>query len=191
MEKLRWAPKLHPDRLARLYRLFMAGQADEALADDVGWALYLRCADILLVAARKCRCPRCRAEFAVTEGQNACPGGCGFVVSGEQYHQSWRHTDLWCGNARACFERFCAAYPRAQVLEEKMILIDTLIHSFHIDLKTGRANRSAANNLLQGSLGQVVDALDALSGVQPEKDDLWRNTVEDMWRRRRGKEKPE
>ena len=189
MEKLRWAPKLSPDRLARLYRQFMAGQADEARADDVGWALYLRCEDILRVSAGKCRCPRCGAEFAVAQGENACPGSCGFVISSAQYHDSWRHTDLWCGNARTCFERFFAAYPHARVLEEKMVLIDTLIHSFHIELKTGRVNRSATNNLLQGSLEQVIEALDALSGIQKEQDELWRETVKDMWKRRRGEGK--
>ena len=65
--------------------------------------------------------------------------------------------------------------------------IDTLIHSFHIDAKSGLPNRASGNNLIEGSLRDVVRFLDGLSGVQPENDLRFHDTADLMWRRRTGR----
>jgi hypothetical protein len=38
-----------------------------------------------------------------------------------------------------------------------------LIHSFHLSLRTWKATRSFANNLIEGSHDQVIEFLDRLS----------------------------
>ena len=51
--KIKWSPKIHPQKLVTLYQRFMANQADETEVDDVGLWLYLRVRDILLIADHK------------------------------------------------------------------------------------------------------------------------------------------
>src|SRR5438445_4158500 len=63
---VRWAPKLRPEKLRRLYELDAQGLADEELIDEVGYTLYSRCESILTVTE----------SF---RGRVPCPG-CGAVV---------------------------------------------------------------------------------------------------------------
>jgi hypothetical protein len=62
-----------------------------------------------------------------------------------------------------------------------------LIHAFHISLRDGKAGRSFANNLIEGSHQQVIDLLDRLSalpgGVNKEQ---WQARVGEMFSRWRG-----
>jgi hypothetical protein len=86
-------------------------------------------------------------------------------------------------------ETYLADYPLAKTTEQRMVCIDQLIHAFHISLRTGKAGRSFANNLIEGSHDQVVDLLDRLfssrNGVDKEQ---WRAEVNRMVNRRRGQE---
>ena len=67
-----------------------------------------------------------------------------------------------------------------------MVLIDTLLHAFHWDTQLNAPNRSAANNLIEGSHGQVLHLLDGISAGTPGAES-WRETAKVMRRRRRGK----
>jgi len=186
--KIKWATKLNPNKLIKIYNEYMSGLVEEYEVDDVGISLLLRCEDILLISKGLCRCPCCQSIITRDTNNESfrCPNGCPFEITLEAYLQSWRHTDLWCGNALSYFIKYVEDFPKCRTLGEKMIAIDTLIHSFHMDMKLNRPNRSAGNNLIAGSLKQVVELLDNLSGVQPENDILFKNTVEDMWKRRIG-----
>ncbi len=86
-------------------------------------------------------------------------------------------------------EIYLRDYPRSTSVQERMLCIDQLIHAFHISLRTGKAGRSFANNLIEGSHEQVVDLLDRLfakpGGVDKQQ---WRDEVVGMFRRRRGTE---
>lgn len=186
MENLRWMPKINPYKLISLYKNYITNNADEADVDNVGIWLYLRCHDIALISDRKCRCPECNNEFDVTNHTNRCQNTqCDFTITREQYNSSWRHKDLYCGNALPAFVHFCEKYLSARNIDQKMILIDSLIHSFHWDIKANLPNRSAGNNLMEGSLKQVVDILDQLSGVQTDNDGFFKETVKKMWIRRK------
>lgn len=190
MEKrIRWAPKLQPQLLRKLYQSYAMGFEDTDLIDDVGIRLFLRCESIVMIAKGEFFCPGCGgrrklAEAAPTEAV-MCKK-CGFTCTTGEVGESSRHLDLWQGNAGGYFEDFYSRYTTAKTPGEKMILIDTLIHSFHIDAKSQLPNRAAGNNLIEGSLKQVVDLLDELSGVQPQNDDVFRETAAAMWERRRG-----
>jgi hypothetical protein len=193
MAGVKWSPKIDPQRVVSLYRRYVTGRLEPADVDDVGIGLYLRVKSILLVADSKCLCPECGREFQVSllDVETTCPEpGCMFSITKDKYLASWRHRDLWRGKALPAFEVYFEKYPVAKTLDEKMILIDTLIHSFHIDLVQNLPNRSVANNLMEGSLKQVVDILNDLSGIQPENDRFFKETVETMWRRRRGGKGP-
>jgi hypothetical protein len=59
---VRWAPRLQPTRLKRLYALDAQGILDDELIDEVGSTLYSRCQSILHVSDAmngKVHCPQC------------------------------------------------------------------------------------------------------------------------------------
>ncbi len=196
MGKITWAPKIRQAKIWRLYQNDALGAVDEVLVEDVGLSLLYRCRSIRLVTQREVECPRCGAIFPLSEpgtwkmlpGIQHCPTpDCGWETTAEQWHASWRHRDLLGAAAMQAIETYLQDYPRARRTEERMVCIDQLIHSFHIGLKTGKAGRSFANNLIEGSHDQVVELLDRLfaqnSGVDKEQ---WRAEVSNMYRRRRG-----
>lgn len=188
--KLKWPPKLQPSLLRRLYDSSAAGMLDTDALQETGAALWLRCEAILMVSRGEFYCPVCRMKLAFTSAARddstvSCPA-CGFSLLYKEFHQSWRHQDLRPGNAAACFSDFYRRYPALKTPQEQIIAIDTLIHAFHIDAKTQLPNRAAGNNLIEGSLAQVVTFLDELSGIQEENDMQFRETAQTMWKRRRG-----
>jgi hypothetical protein len=154
-----------------------------------------RCQNILMIDEGKATCPRCEAIFFVrapeTRGSAepvTCPTpGCGWQVSGEEYDLSIRHRELHSGKAIPAFAAYLEAFPRANTSQERMLAIDQLIHAFHWDLKAHLPNRPAANNLIEGSLEQVIDLLDRLSyGDDGQAQQDWCENMANMLKRRRG-----
>ncbi len=198
MEKITWAPKIRQAKIWQLYQNDASGAVDEVLVEDVGLGLYQRCQSIRLATNRQVECPRCGTAFALkaTEpwrflpGAHACPTpGCGWQTTAEEWHASWRHRDLLGAAAMPAIETYLHDYPLAGGAKERMLCIDQLIHAFHISLRTGKAGRSFANNLIEGSHEQVVELLDRLS-ARPEgvDKDQWRAEIDNMFKRRRGQE---
>jgi hypothetical protein len=196
MEKILWSPKIRPARIWQLYQNDARGTVDESLVEEVGFSLYHRCRSIWLVTCRQVECPRCGAIFKLREhgiwklqpGSQPCPRpGCGWETTAQQWHESWKHRDLLGTAAQPAMETYLHDYPQARTPTEKMLLIDQLIHSFHISLRTGKSSRSFGNNLISGSHDQVVELLDRLfardGGVDQEH---WRGEVAGMYSRRRG-----
>jgi hypothetical protein len=161
--QIRFAPKLPVALIVRLYRSDALGARDEELLADVGWRLYARCQDVLLVSDSMVRCPECRTVFEVpwigqhSQRAAACPG-CGWSTTAGQYHASWRHHDLLGANARSAFSAFVERYPGAATYQERMLLIDRLVHAVH------KGGGLAARNLFEGRARQIVDQLDELAG---------------------------
>lgn len=59
----------------------------------------------------------------------------------------------------------------------KLVAIDELIHSFHIEEAKGTAVKSVASKLLEGNKKEVVRFLDALSALDPAQKQLWREAM--------------
>ena len=187
--KIRWAPKVRPETIGRLYEGEAAGLLRESLVDEIGLALLLRVESVLHYMRNQVRCPACGTVFSVAQEPVRCPGGgCAWATTRAAYRASRRHRDLNVANARAAFEAFEALYPRARPAPERMLLIDRLIHDFHWDAKVGEPNRSVGNNLIEGSHADVVAFLDALSANGREADKSnWRQVAAKMRRRRSGR----
>lgn len=200
MEKISWSPKIRQAKIWQLYQNDALGAVDEILVEDVGLSLLHRCQSIWLVTRREVECPRCGMVFLLSElgswnmlpGVRICPTpGCGWEITAEEWHDSWRHRELLGTAAIPAIETYLHDYPRAQTTEERMVCIDQLIHSFHISLQTGKTTRSFANNLIEGSHDQVVEFLDRLSAKPGGVDkDQWRIEVQRMYDTRRGKNEP-
>jgi hypothetical protein len=198
--KIRWAPKVRPERILRLYEEEAAGRLDEELLLDVGWALLARCGSIVLVNDGQVLCPECRTVFKVErtyrerakgeppedpERAVPCPGpGCGWGTTVGAWGESWRHRELHAGWGLPSIRAFAERYPLAATPPERMLLIDQLLHAFHHDLRNSGPHRTVAHNLIEGSHQQALALLDALAmdTAAPE-----RRSVREAWQAARAR----
>ena len=185
--RIKWAAKIQPILLKKIYNMSASGVIDEELIDDVGIRLYLRCEAMVMISQKSLYCPECNNKIVITDeqGELAC-NNCNFAFTLAEYRESFTHRELLLGNAAPYFEKYYNEYLKCKTANEKIIMIDTLIHSFHIDIKTGAINRIAGNNLIEGSHDQVVGLLDELSGIQPDNDAVFSETAAVMLKRRKG-----
>jgi hypothetical protein len=179
VERIRWAKRLRPQLLARLYESDARGFRDLDLCDEVGSILHDRCETFRLVAAREVECPICRTAFRVSQREaTVCPGaGCAWQTDFLHYQESIRKHYAATGRAIDAYEAFRRGWSRARTYSEKMLLIDQLIHAFHFDEKAGRPTKSIASKLLEGNKKEVVRFLDRLSATDPDAKEAWRRTV--------------
>lgn len=163
---VRWAPRLRPEKLRRLYQTDARGIIDDELLDEVAYALFARCESILAVTESLwgiTRCPRCGTGITPTlDRQLDCPG-CGWHATVQEYHRSWEHQQLNGTNAIAVFQEFVQRLPLARSPQEKMLLIDRLIHECHLDLRRGTRGRQVARNLIEGSSRNTRELLEELA----------------------------
>jgi len=178
-EKIRWAQRLPPPLLKRLYESDARGFRDLELCEEVGSYLYGRCATFQLVARGEVECPRCGTALRVArEGTSRCPNaGCAWHTTYALYRQSIRDHYAATGRAIAAYETFRRRWPSAHSYPDKILLIDQLIHSFHVDEKTGVPVKSVASKLLEGNKKDVVRFLDELSALDPAAKAEWRRTT--------------
>lgn len=197
-----WTPRLAPTKVRRLYESEAAGHLDEALLDEVGITLLLRCEDILTVAearAGRVACPRCADDdqrtIILRRGRArdeiiVCPA-CDWRITWADYLRTFQRRQLHIGGAGPAFRRFVDAYPKAHDNCQKMLLVDQLIHEFHYALQDEqRPVRAACVNLIKGKLGDVVRFLDDLSAgtnlsaAFRDSQQRWRESVEELERNR-------
>jgi endogenous inhibitor of DNA gyrase (YacG/DUF329 family) len=177
--EIRWSPRVPKWKIRRLYELDAQGIVDEALLDDVGITLLLRCRDIITIdeAQRgRVKCPRCAKQKKRTLIDRAydtgdvrdevitCPE-CGWRITWGEYALSFRRKQLNSGGALTAFERYIRDYRAARRPQQKMLAIDRLIHEFHYSLRAqpDLPCRPVGVNLIQGKLGDVVRFLDELT----------------------------
>lgn len=182
---IRWAPRVPMDWLRRLYEQDAMGIADEELVDKVGYRLYERCRDCVLVVNTirgEFACVDCRERCDVTGtsdvGIITCPA-CGWTCTRRDFHASWRHKEL---NVDTTFVvQFIADWERARSYAQKMLAIDGVIHRWHHETKLaerGAVGRPVGVNLIEGSRKQVIAFLDALT--EGENHDRWVGHHEDV-----------
>jgi hypothetical protein len=187
-QKPQWAPKVPQAIIRRLYTTDAQNIIDDELIDTVGWALWERCDSILTVTAAhhgQVRCPSCgfiivRDDPQATNEQLVC-GSCDWSLPWSTYHQTYRGKQLFGANAVAIFQSFHHAFPNTQAPKAKMVLIDQLIHAFHVSLND--IGRPVAANLIAGTLAEVIDFLDALTNEGTSASGMssaraqWRDTL--------------
>jgi hypothetical protein len=185
--EVRWAPRVPPHKIRRLYETDALGIVDEEQIDDVGYALLARCRSILEVTEAhdrgRIRCPRAecrttiqrRGSFA-NDGDDAeviACGACGWATTARAYRLTYRGKQLYGPRALHAFEPFVRDFEHAVTARQKMLAIDRLIHDIHGDLAHGRKGigRPAAVSVLEGSSRDIIRTLDALAygdGTTPD-----------------------
>jgi hypothetical protein len=170
---VRWAPRVQPGKIRRLYAHDAQGVLDEELIDDVGFALYSRCLSIIHVSDAmigKVHCVQCDT-IILCDARDAdsvlrCQR-CAWQAQWSDYANTYRGQELGAGGARDIFEEFVARWERVQAPREKMVLIDQLIHRWHWETRQERPSfglgRPTGVNLIEGNRKQVLDFLDTLT----------------------------
>ena len=163
-----WTPRVPQIKIKKLYKQLSEGIFDDELLQDVGFSLFIRCTDF--IKANKARkgfieCPLCKNEIQYTgdaDGRISC--SCGWSILWKEYFSTLHRKQL--SGAEPVIQQFreyVQKYPHATTNKEKIILIDCLIHGFHIFAKNNTSTRPVAVNLIQGSLSEVITFLDDLS----------------------------
>ena len=170
-EKVRWAPRVNPQAIRRLYQTDALGIVDEEQIDHVGYALYARCKSILRATdAQRGRivCPQCEtivvraADHWSKDALVTCKK-CGWCARWGDYLRTFQDKHLVGGGAVAFHEEFVAQFERAGSPREKMLAIDRLIHAFHWEFKQNPV-RSAARELIYArTYKELLTFLDTLT----------------------------
>jgi len=166
---IQWAKKVSPEKIRRIYKLDAQGIMDEELIDDVAYTFYARCESILTVteASRgRVKCPECGnliPRHGVDKEQVIKCQDCSWEITWGEYFKSYHQKQLHGGGAVDVFENFMAKLPLARTPQEKMILIDSIIHECHKGLKEGEYNRPVAVNLIAGRMTETIKFLEELA----------------------------
>lgn len=173
--KPRWAPKVPQRNVRALYEYAAHGTVDPTLLDDVGIALELRCRSMLVVADVMLRgrvpCPRCGRvtthdprAFADPALLLTCPD-CSWHLTWGEYHQSFRHHELFGADGIPFVAQYAADWPAARTARDKLLLIDRLLHLWHWEeVRHERSvGRPSGVNLIEGGRRGVLAFLDALT----------------------------
>ena len=186
--EIHWAPRVRQQDIRRLYETDAQGIYDEELIDEVGWALHVRCQSFVVAVEAsqgRARCPRCGQVIVHHHDKEQplhCPG-CGWETTWGAYFQSLQHKQLSGAEpVLALFRDYMERFSSAARPQDKMVLIDGLIHGFHQSLR-GDPTRTTAVNLIEGRYHEVVAFLDRLTygerstpGVQ-ETRAAWRDQI--------------
>ena len=178
---IRWAPRVSPNKIRRLYEAYVRGITDEELLDDVAIGLYARCASILAVKAAKegrVTCPSCNATILRQRNEKnehiRC-GNCSWETSWFEYRSTFLRKQLNHGGAAEVFETYVKRFDQAHSAGEKMMLIDWLIHEFHKPFLPGGDQvqvRPVVANVIEGSESELAEFLHELAygpAGSPEK----------------------
>jgi hypothetical protein len=166
-EGLKWARRVEPHKVRRLYELDARGIVDEELVDEVGYAMFARCESIRIATEAhhgRVTCRRCGSviERDIWKKDIVLVCGCGWKKSWGDYLKSYQRKQLVGGNAYPSFLTFLDEWPRARGPRDKMLAIDRLIHACHLSAKLP-VGRPAATNLIEGTSSELAVFLDELA----------------------------
>ena len=164
----RWAPRVPRWKIARLYENDAKGVVDEDLIDDIAYAFLERCQSMVAVAeAHRGRAPCAICGEVVThnwdkKGKMRC-AACGWTGQWEAYWRSYKGKRLKAGGLEPFCQDYIRRLPQTRAPQEKVLLIDWLIHRFHWEGREGLPGRPGAVGLIGGTAHEVDAFLDALN----------------------------
>jgi hypothetical protein len=163
-----WAPRVKQVLIRRLYETDARGIYGEELIDEVGFALLARCENFIAAVEAmrgKVTCPDCGETIFHDRAPDTvllCMQ-CSWQMSWPDYFHTFQHKQLSGAEpVLALFRAYIDGFRKARAGREKMVLIDQLIHGFHLSL-LGEPTRTTGVNLIEGNYHEVVYFLDELS----------------------------
>lgn len=195
-DKFHWAKQVSRSDIRRLFESEAQGMLDEELLDKVHFAIYARVCDMFEVrqaqqfgriTCRKCgeTVPQPFQMGSANKNNLLQCSQCGWQVTCGEYYNSYTGKSLLPGSAVALFESYLERFPQAQSPQEKILLIDWLIHQFHV--MQGVARMPVGENVIQGTAEQVRELIETLAtgpGSLPGRYSLaeWRAVYYDPFR---------
>lgn len=87
---------------------------------------------------------------------------CEWQLSWPEYHKTYRKKRLGSARLDVPFREFLRGFAKAQWYQQKMILIDTLLHIYHGELE-GPLGGPGTANLIGGKMSDVANFLNQLT----------------------------
>ena len=187
-DKFHWAKRVSRTDIQRLYESDARGMLDEDLLDKVHFAVHARVCDMFevreaqqtgRVKCRNCGAPIPQPYQMGSHSKNnvlKC-AQCGWQVTCGEFYESYTGGSMLPGSVFNLFESYLERFPKAKTAPEKMLLIDWLIHQFHIN--QGVARMPVGVNVIQGTTNQVRELIETLAGSPNSTQGL--SSLED-WR---------
>jgi RNase P subunit RPR2 len=189
-DKFHWAKRVSRRDIQRLYESDAQGLLDEDLLNEVHYAIYVRVCDMFevreaqqygRVKCRQCRAPITQPYRMGTRNKTnvlKCEQ-CGWQVTCGEFYKSYTGKSMLPGSVTDIFESYMEHFPKAKKPVEKLLLIDWLIHQFHV--MQGVPGKTVGQNVIQGTADQVRDLIETLAygpgnteGLLPAEE--WRAT---------------
>ena len=147
---LNWSKRVPLERIKRLYLSDAHGLLDTELLDQIGHNLYSRCSDIFEfwracngeVTCRHCgRTIRRRGHITDAKGDltELLRCRCGWQIAWGDYLRRSQGHQLGASDVQLLVQHFMAHWPKCKTSQDKLLLIDWLIHQFHIKMVGERA----------------------------------------------------
>ena len=187
----RWSPEISPVKIKRVYESDAKGLLDENLINEVGFLLYARCSDIIEVTNARdgnVKCQNCSRIVKRTGGINeiiACTN-CGWSIIWRDYKKTYNRKGLLAGVKGAktikIFNNHVSKWVKSKKYNDKMAIIDYLIHEFHESIKEGSDTRPVACNVIQDNAHEVIQLINDLA--YGEKSCIDSKTTLSKWEKR-------
>jgi hypothetical protein len=170
--KFHWAERVSRRDVQRLYESDALGMLDQELLDEVHYAIYARVCDMFEVREAqqfgrvKCRGCGERVPQPYRMGSRnknnvlEC-AGCGWRVTCGEYYDSYTGKSMLPGSAFDLFEGYLERFPNAKTPQAKLLLVDRLIHQFHV--MQGVARMPVGQNVIRGTTDQVRELIESLA----------------------------
>jgi uncharacterized protein (DUF433 family) len=176
-----WAKQVKREKILKLYSLNAIQIYDEELVDEVSYAMFARANSIIKVTKAHQEgildCPSCSHIINFNTKKSdyiALCGKCGWNMTRVELHGTYKGKQLVGGAAMPIIEDAVKSFPAKGTYTDKIIWIDSLIHSFHGELnemheQTGLAFRPIARNFIEGTQIQVIELILSLAyGDSPD-----------------------
>lgn len=166
--KFKWCKKISRSDLLRLYQSEAKRLIDEELLDKVGFTFYTRCKQskdtLPLLNQGQIICHHCGSVLKASGYDSVTNCECGYCYTYREYRRSFNTNNMPAHRAQPLFDTFIDKWPTCKDTNEKMILIDWLIHECHVTFMSGERGRSVCVNLIDGTTAQLRDLLEMLAG---------------------------
>ena len=177
-----WAGRIPRQKIAELYAKDAQGIRDEELINEVGIGLLVRIESIFQARDANnglARCPHCQRGLEHNFDKEfllRCES-CSWELTWAEYQKSFRGKHLIASGMTAFLKEYVQKYRVARSVQEKMILIDTLIHRYHWELEGG-LTRPGATDLIGGRQHEIIDFLNKLSYGEKSSPEILANRAE-------------
>jgi len=188
-----WARRVSMRDIFRLYEELVCGITDNELVEEIAHAFYSRCLSIVDVQEAlngHVRCQNCRKVVLQRQTWQKneilrCP--CGWKVTWDEFFRSYHRKQLTGGTAYPFFLEYVERLPKCKTMQERILLIDWIIHQCHISiLPQGKVARPAACNLIDGRMNQLISFLNELPNaphpVMQEEFRKWKDLMAETMR---------